>query len=450
MTLEAVAPTEHFTRAVVECSQGNAMVTQEAIYNRDGVKVLDKGVTITANLYDRLMSHALRQPIESSLTAASQVDGMALRDGVEGVIAEEPFYARMVPDLSHRERMLDAIEAIPLAQPLAFQLTIARDRYPDLYHHLLCATWVMSWLSFDRLGVKFDLSQAAAAGLMHDLGMIHLDPRLMDPSVALDQRLRQQLYSHPLVTRLLLERHHGYSQEVINAVLEHHEALDGSGYPRHLSGAAIGAMGRKLAITEVITAFMGDRPDSGELRLGVLLRMNLHRYDRDLIRQVMTLLNPSMDPRTDLVPIIDQPGETLIRIVELARAWPLADASVLNAHDPHRPAMMRVTAQVNQLKQTLAEAGLIPEQIKQMGNISDDVLLLRELSLLALEANWQLAAVGQTARRLWTGGKDVPLPASLAKWVDEVHALTEPLLARNRGWSDADDWSADSAIQTAS
>lgn len=157
-------------------------------------------------------------------------------------------------------------------------------------------------------------------------------------------------------------------------------------------------MGRKLAITEVITAFMGDRSDSGELRLGVLLRMNLHRYDRDLIRRVMTLLNPSMDPRTDLVRIIDQPGETLIRIFELARAWPLADASVLNAHDPHRPAMTRVTAQVNQLKQTLAEAGLIPEQLKQMGNISDDVLLL----------------------------------------------------ARNRGWSDADDWSADSAVQTAS
>ena len=43
-------------------------------------------------------------------------------------------------------------------------------------------------------------------------------------------------------------------------MLQHHERLDGSGYPRGLQGEAIGLWGRILAVADTVEAMSTDRP----------------------------------------------------------------------------------------------------------------------------------------------------------------------------------------------
>ena len=76
---------------------------------------------------------------------------------------------------------LDVIEKLPLPDAMAFQLTLARDLHPTVYRHSLRAMWTMAWLASHPLGKRFELSEAAAVGLLHDIGMLHLDPLLLDP-----------------------------------------------------------------------------------------------------------------------------------------------------------------------------------------------------------------------------------------------------------------------------
>lgn len=360
------------------------------------------------------------------------VSARTVREAIETAIHKEPLYARMVESPTERRYLLDAIESMPLPTPIVGQLSVAYDRYPDLFDHMVCAAWVMVWFSCDRLSLKYDVAQAAAAGLLHDIGMIHLDSRLMEPAIPLDDTLRQQLYRHPLVTKALLERHHCFTRDMLQAVMEHHEAMDGSGYPRQLTGASISPMGRRLAMTEVMTAFLAKRHDSGELRLAVLFRLNRHRYDKALIQRVMALLEPANDERTAQVPVIDEPIAVLNRIAQHIEHWQEAAQAQDFGHGAAPPALLTLTAQIEQLKRNMAEAGLAPDQMAMLGRTDDDILIARELSLLALEANWQLNAIAQLAYRIWPTPQAGQAELAWPQWIDDAIALTAPLMAMMR------------------
>lgn len=362
------------------------------------------------------------------------VSARILREAIETAIHKEPLYARMVESPAERRYLLDAIESMPLPTPIVGQLSVAYDRYPDLFDHMVCAAWVMVWFSCDRLSLKYDVAQAAAAGLLHDIGMIHLDSRLMEPAIPLDDTLRQQLYRHPLVTKALLERHHCYTREMLQAVMEHHEAMDGSGYPRQLTGPSISPMGRRLALTEVITAFLAKRQDGGELRLAVLLRLNMHRYDKALIQRVMALLDPANDERTAQVPVIDEPVEVLKRIAQHIQRWQENPRVQKSTNGATPPAVMAMTAQIEQLKRNLAEAGLTPDQMDMLGHAADDILIARELSLLALEANWQLNAIAQLAHRIWPTPQAGQAALAWPQWIDDAIELA---MVRHNGAAEA-------------
>jgi hypothetical protein len=348
---------------------------------------------------------------------------------VEKVIDEDPLYVRMVPDAATRRYLLDAMESLPLPAPIAGHVTVAQARYPGFFQHMLAATWVMVALSCDRLSLKYDIGQAAAAGLLHDIAMLHLDARLMDPTVALDEPLRQQLYRHAQLTQALLERHHCYDNNTLTAIWEHHEAMDGSGYPRQLTGHAISPMGKHLAITEVITAFMGKRPDSGELRLGVLLRMNLHRYDRSLIERVLALLNPAQDSRSTQVRVIERPVDALMNMARHIDDWMDVQPDQASLGADGAQTFQRMSAQLAQLQRNLAEAGITQGQLDLIGQVNEDELLLRELSLLALEANWQLHAIAQWACRNGPLDRSRQDSTFCRQWTDRAIELTVPLLS---------------------
>ena len=91
-----------------------------------------------------------------------------------------------------------------------------------------------------------------------------------------------------------------------------------------------------------------------------------------------------------------------------------------------------MTAQIEQLKRNMAEAGLTPDQMAMLGHAADDILIARELSLLALEANWQLNAIAQLAHRIWPTPQSGQAALAWPQWIDDAIELTAPLLAMVR------------------
>jgi putative nucleotidyltransferase with HDIG domain len=106
---------------------------------------------------------------------------------------------------------------------------------------------------------------AHTAGLLHDIGKEALPDHILLGRSDLDDAERRLIERHPSDGAKLLLRVEGLG-EVANAVLAHHERIDGHGYPDGLAGDDIPMTARILAIAEVYDVLTA--PDSYKIPLG--------------------------------------------------------------------------------------------------------------------------------------------------------------------------------------
>jgi len=428
---ENASEAKHFTQAVAQLGERQHVVAAQAIFNSQGIKVVDKGVSINLSLYERLMQHKLAAPLEDSVVSINGVTGESLKRTAVSIMDDVPFFGRLAADSVSRKLLLNVIETVPLPEAMALQLTVARDVRPEIYMNLVRTALMAVWLVNKPLLIsRFDLAVAAAAGLLHDIGMLHVDPVLLQPGHRLNREQRRQLYSHPLLSTTLVERHHQYPREVIRAVSEHQEHLDGSGYPRNLSGNAISVLGRVICLSQVVAAMFAPGRSAPEMQLSVLLRMNAHRYDPEMSAQVLTLVQPHFDVLSAAVVLLDDPVALLGEINAILAQLPLDVGSAAELTPARRDGLALVADHGAKMQRALAGVGAVPDQLAQLGDALQDETVQTELTMLAREGSWQLRTLGREARRRWRNQVQENYPEPLQQWLDRIDALvssiTEP------------------------
>ncbi len=99
----------------------------------------------------------------------------------------------------------------------------------------------------------------AVGGLLHDVGKLSVPLAILRKPGPLDDDELAEIRRHPVAGRRLLEELGGFPEAVRRLVSDHHERLDGSGYPRGLSGADLAIETRVLAACDVYDALVSDR-----------------------------------------------------------------------------------------------------------------------------------------------------------------------------------------------
>ncbi|CAN7587743.1 HD domain-containing protein [Pseudorhodoferax sp. LjRoot39] len=418
----------NFQEAVQQLVDDRPPTAVNAIYSSQGIKLIERGVKVDPRLYERLLRHQLSAPLEDALQAQDSINGKALRSTAEDLVERRPVLARLLGHGNHQAQLLDALEAIPLPPPVAFQLSVARDVHPALFQYAVCTALLAGWLVLRPGMVRYDVIMPMAAGLLQDLGMMHIDHALLQPQGDLTREQRRQLYSHPLVSALLLERHHEYPRELIRAVREHHELLDGSGYPAHLAGDRISPWGRVVSLAQVMSALLRPGRALSALRLSLLLRTNRHQFDPALGDRVLDALRgiasenalASVTGMAALEPGASPIGQ-LIAFDRLLAAWPATLGQSAAATPARVQGMAAIGQQCEQMRRLLADVGASGDQLLMLGD-DQDAELMAELSLIAQEMTWQLRALARNARRRWAPAAGEELPTALAAWVGEVDA----------------------------
>jgi HD-GYP domain-containing protein (c-di-GMP phosphodiesterase class II) len=103
------------------------------------------------------------------------------------------------------------------------------------------------------------LRSLAIGGLLHDIGKLSVPESILQKPDSLDDDEYAVIKLHPERGRELLNELGGFDASVGRLVLNHHERLDGSGYPRGLEGGALDLPTRILAVCDVYDALVSPR-----------------------------------------------------------------------------------------------------------------------------------------------------------------------------------------------
>lgn len=97
------------------------------------------------------------------------------------------------------------------------------------------------------------------AGYLHDIGKVYIPLAILEKQGELNDKELLQVREHSYMTGEILS---AFSElgDIVNWAANHHEKLDGSGYPLHLSGDYLQLADRIIAIADIFTALTEDRP----------------------------------------------------------------------------------------------------------------------------------------------------------------------------------------------
>jgi HD-GYP domain-containing protein (c-di-GMP phosphodiesterase class II) len=112
-----------------------------------------------------------------------------------------------------------------------------------------------------RLGLgPNDVHEIATGGMLHDMGKLALSDHVLHHSeTELTTEMWSEVYSHPLIGAAMIESSYGKGT-IYDAVLYHHERLDGSGYPFGLQTDQIPISAQIISVADCFDAITTDRP----------------------------------------------------------------------------------------------------------------------------------------------------------------------------------------------
>lgn len=185
------------------------------------------------------------------------------------------------------------------------------------------------------------VQEIGLAGLFQDIGMLHIPDGLRLAPRALTPREMRTIRQHPLFTYRSLKSVSSLPTSVPGWILQVHERLDGSGYPRGLSGAQVSLPARVLGIADIYCAMTRPRPHRAPLMPHEALRSLLEaghagQLDRQLLRSFLDMqsaygvgaivelsdgrtmrvarANPRTHTRPVLAPLDQEPGDEALSV----------------------------------------------------------------------------------------------------------------------------------------
>ncbi|WP_101758247.1 HD-GYP domain-containing protein [Oceanicoccus sp. KOV_DT_Chl] len=140
---------------------------------------------------------------------------------------------------------------------------------------------------FDVEGIRF-------AGTLHDIGKVVIPLELLTKTGRLNKEEFSLIQTHSLRGVELL---HGieFPWPISDMVAQHHERLDGSGYPYGLSAESISIGARILAVADTFDAVVNSRPYRKALgmdkALEILSQTHKHQYDQNAVAALQQLID---------------------------------------------------------------------------------------------------------------------------------------------------------------
>lgn len=384
-------------------NEDREVVSADDICNVHGVVLVRKGARIDSRVAGQILRHKLIKPLEEQVTITGQLNAGGVADSAGRLFGKYPDMSAMHEALDG-DRLWRSLTLDADLPPILLQkLTVLEHEMPADYEKSIFSAW-LSGLLARELGLEPERIQSAfLAGLGHDLGLLHIDPAILGKQEALSAPEWRAIQSHVVVGQIMMQNMPGVSEEVAQAILEHHERCDGTGYPTGKAERRLGLLGQVVGLADSLQAIrMKQFEGAGRNMMDTLpcLRINAYTYSYPVYRAMDNLLKRAglqasgVNPYGDfssLVGRLEARGRALQRIAaeleeleeELARTSTSARGQDLLRSLDHTRTMIITSGLVREELLTWL-GGLKGDRDQHaLGELSDIDLMLNEL-------RWQL------------------------------------------------------------
>ncbi len=432
---------DYYSARLAEVNATHTVSAAQDIYNSKGILLIRKGHRIQPEVAHKLLNHKLVKPLEAQVSLEGCIDGRQLQTDLLGVLTESA-------ELRAIHRTLNLAEDLDLLtgyynrfELLTQKITVLKLRLPDEYEKALFCAWYCLAMA-NSLGCNEAQKQAAfLAGLCHDVGMLHLDPAILYKKGQYDADEWRAMQSHTLIATAFLSYIPSLPKMTLRAVREHHERLDGTGYPQGLFEDQLSIIGQLVAMSDVVFAIRR----RGLKNLG----RPLNRGEILPILQVNSLLFPPSVYSAAVSVLRRAPLEQDTHAINKARAVPelrknlyqlkdcVESVLALNTHfldGTPLPRFKIACIMIKNMHMIVASSGLLSDPIlRWLDHVHQQDIQavppeLAEMDLMAQELNWQLRQLLRVVQLAAQDAETSQLPS--ASILSEAVRESEQLFAR--------------------
>lgn len=413
-------PENAFFAHIANASETLDIVARENILSEKGLILFHQNERISPENINILTEHTFDTPIEKLLTISICLSSHDIFTDASSLIETTSNLQQILQGLHDPTLPLNILVGINLPQPLAFRMTILKNQFPDVYEHCirvaLASIFFGDMLNLDRQSLR-DL---AAAGFLHDIAQLNISISLLNRHQQYTEVEENQYYVHPVIAYMLLKEYPDLHPNVSQIIRDHHEHIDGSGFPAGKEGRDIHPLGQILAVAEMVVGLCDENSEKNcSASLAPILRFNTARYMPQLLAVLVDLFNRQTDGKPIKISVDAKAIENLLKhLTQILLDWKKIYKEENNTGDT---ASKKMNEHLKLLEYNLEQIGLplddVSGFIKMLEPDSDS---LPELCLLARESSFQLLSLLYIFRYRIYQQPDYLGKEQLTQWITNI------------------------------
>ncbi len=279
-----------YAEHLAKVNDSKQVLASSDIYNAAGAIIAKSGTPIDKATTQRLAKFKLQKPLEQSVKIDGGVSGSVLFSHITKVVNQDvtckDIHAQY--ELDNELRWLCSYyQTFPQVRQM---ITVLALRMRRVYQQSLYSAWLVTLIG-KRMGLpQKDLESLFLAALAHDVGMLHIDEKILNKKESLTPEEWRSIYAHPIIGEKVLSNVSGVSSATTMAIREHHEKCDGTGYPSGRFEKEISQQGHILALADTVVVVLDKMLGQGLSFRNIIpvIQINQQSYSAPVYSAFMT------------------------------------------------------------------------------------------------------------------------------------------------------------------
>lgn len=254
------------------------MIAADDLYNKDGDLICKTGSMLGMSQIRQLKaSYVLNIPVAGGLDYNSHLDMLCKMSN-----REERF------NILNKRVYTQVEELLASDRVAAIMYKGLMNHHPETAMHSMNVAAVNGEIAYQLELPDRILKDLIMAGILHDVGKLAIPTDILSKNARLDKVEFDIMKTHPITGCDILKHDKLLSKDLLTGILEHHERMDGKGYPNNLNGENLHLYSRILAISdsyEALTSKRSYKEPYESLEALRIMREDIGHYDLELINK---------------------------------------------------------------------------------------------------------------------------------------------------------------------